>query len=117
MILDCFIKKDTSLAYHVMWQQGYRMSRSHEVLVYFNTWETFLVSNSNLNSYDCLPLYLYSGAYNDPQCVLLCKLQYSQEYLILFGHSLMLHTLTPCFYLGTIHFIVYKDCSHFRCSH
>jgi len=62
-------------------KQGYRMSGSHEIPVYFNTWTTFLISNSNPNNDDRLPLRLHNGVYNDLECVLLCDLQFSQEYL------------------------------------
>jgi len=83
MGLDCFVQKDASLAQLMRWQLSCRASGSHEVPVEPNTCVTFLISNSNPNNHDHLHRWLYNGTDNDPQCVCLCILQFSQEYLIL----------------------------------
>jgi len=47
------------------WQQGYGISGPHELLVYFDTWATFLKSNLNLTNHDRLSLNLSNGVYNE----------------------------------------------------
>ena len=82
----------------------------------------------NTSSHSSLCLYLHKGAYTDPQCTLLCKLQFLINLLsfflivksllfmdlsqLLFSHCyvhiLLSHALSPYFHLNTIHLLFVK---------